>query len=245
MLEQKLLVGRFIDLTTPTPVTATHAAPAGFRPLTSPVLHLKESHLAPGPVQQSPTMQGFHPTSMQKAKIAAQQARQQVKSQVQRQRVSDTGVGSAPKVHRNFVWLEWIGGVVSEVQPGAMDVLTGPMSGCWIMCYKRGGVRCIGHVGTVMTAADPASVAAKAAWNNFASSGAGTSITGFDPFNASRNGPVPQQLPGESNRKTFALVTKDGRFFSVITYPQVAKPNRIRIAGIQLQPSSLPGSALI
>jgi hypothetical protein len=67
-----------------------------------------------------------------------------------------------------------------------------------------------------------------------------TAYSGFNPFNDPwAGGPVPLGQPGESARKTFALVTAAGTFHTVIAYPQVNKPTRIRIAGIQQNFSSL------
>jgi hypothetical protein len=149
------------------------------------------------------------------------------------------------KAHRNFAWLEWLGGLVSEVRPNGMDVFTGPMSGCWIMSYQRGGVPYIGHVGTVNEHGDPLSIAARSAWNTFAAGVPMGSCLGFNPFNDPWVGAVPGSQPGEANRKTFALVTAAGTFHTVITYPQANKPSRIRIAGIQQNLSSLPANGQI
>ncbi len=239
MIEQKLIVGRFIDLQTLPP---TNAAPValGFQLVNRQVLHIAESSNTHAPVPVANPQHGFNPSFTQKAAILAQRAGQHIKSQFDRQRVSNTGVGAVTKVHRNFLWLEWLPGLVSEVVTNGMDVLTGPMSGCWIMSYQRGGVQHIGHVGTDMSHAHPNSVAARNAWNAFSAVLPPGSVTWFNPFNDPWVGGVPAQLPGEANRKTFALVTGAGIFHTVIAYPQVAIPTRIRIAGIQQNPTTLP-----
>lgn len=244
MIEQKLIVGRYIELVTPPPVFAA-AAVNGFREQTAVVLHIEESESLAAPVQASVTMPGFNPTLKQQVAIGLQKTGDQVKAQFDRQRVSATGVGAAAKVHRNFVWLEWMGGIVNEIQPNGLDVLTGPMSGCWIVSYLRGGVHYIGHVGTVMTHADADSIAARNAWNTFAAGVPMGSYSGFNPFNDPWVGAVPVALPGESARKTFALVTAAGNFYTVITFPQLNKPTRIRIAGIQQNVSTLPANGQI
>lgn len=62
-----------------------------------------------------------------------------------------------------------------------------------------------------MDSMHPDTVAAKAAWNNFAARQPLGPCTGFDPFNdayALR----PAALPGESALNTFALVTGAGQF---------------------------------
>ncbi|MGH9404249.1 MAG: hypothetical protein ACRD3D_00260 [Terriglobia bacterium] len=244
MIEQKLIVGRYIELNTPQPVFAGAAA-NGFQRVTAQVLHIDTSQSSAAAVSNNPVMPGFNPGLKLKAQIALQRAGEQVQSQFNRQRVSTTGAGAVAKAHRNFVWLEWLGGVVSEVNPNGIDVLTGPMSGCWILSYLRAGVRYVGHVGTVMLPTDPQSIAARAAWNNFAPGVHMAARAGFNPFNDPWLGPATAGLPGEAALKTFALVTSTGTFYTVRTYPQLNKPTRIRIAGIQQNPSTLPANGLI
>jgi len=244
MIEQKLIVGRYIELDTPQPVFAGPAV-NGFREQIAVILHIDQSESLAAPVTNNPTLPGFNPTIKQQIAIGAQKAGEQIKSQFDRQRVSATAVGMVAKAHRNFVWLEWVGGIVNEVQPNGMDVLTGPMSGCWIMSYQRGGVSCVGHVGTVMEHGSADSIAARNAWNAFAASVPTPPFSGFNPFNDPWVGALPAQEPGELPRKTFALVTGAGTFHTVIAYPQAKKPTRIRIAGIQQNPATLPANGQI
>jgi hypothetical protein len=245
MIEQKLIVGRYIELNTPQPAFVGPAA-NGFREQIAVILHIDESESKSTPVAPNNPVQGFNPSFGQKVQIGLQRTGQQVKSQFDRQRVSSTGVGLVAKAHRNFVWLEWVPGIVNMVEPNGMDILTGPMTGCWIMSFLRNGVHYIGHVGTEQDHAHPNSVAAKAAWNAYAAGVPMTAYSGFNPFNDPWiAGAVPGSLPGESNRKTFALVTAAGAFYTVITYPQSNRANRIRIAGIQRNQSSLPQNGQI
>ena len=147
-------------------------------------------------------------------------------------KTSTTGAGHIAKAHRNYQWLEWRPGLVSEVVQNGVDVLTGPMSGCWITRYTRLGAVCVGHVGTEFTHASRSSVAAKAAWNAFRVGAVGA-VTGFNPFN-NWHGAYPAMKHGKDGApKVFGLVTATGAFFSVFTYPQLAAATTIRIAGIQ------------
>ena len=245
MIEQKLIVGRFIELNTPVPVNAAYAAPAGFQPLNRIVLHIEQSESEAKPSTPSNPLPGFNPSLTQKAEIFAKQTAEKIQNQFDRQRTSGTGLGAVAKAHRNFLWQEWIPGLVSEVEMAGVDVLTGPMSGCWIMSYVRNNTRYVGHVGTDNLPTTANSIAAKAAWNAYVAGAAPGSFSGFNPFNDPWAGPVPQQLPGESARKTFALVTALNVFHTVICYPQTNKPTRIRIAGIQTNNPTLPANGLI
>jgi hypothetical protein len=244
MIEQKLIVGRYIELNTPAPTMAGPAA-NGFQEVQRVTLNIAESKSSSSPLQASPTMPGFNPNLRQRAAIARQRAGRKISSQFHRQRTSETGVGASVKVHRNFAWLEWLAGLVSEVRPNGMDILTGPMSGCWITAYIRGGINYVGHVGTDLTYAHPHSVAARTAWNNFTAGALLGSYSGFNPFNDPWIGTVPTAQAGEANRKTFALVTGSGEFYTIIAYPQLHKPTRIRIAGIQQNHSTLPADGQI
>jgi hypothetical protein len=244
MIEQKLIVGRYIELQTPAPANALTPMPAGFQLLNRFVLHIEQSKSSASPVAPPNPLVGFNPTLGQSVQILAQRAGQHIESQFDRQRVSGTAAGAVAKAHRNFVWLEWLAGLVSAVEPNGVDVLTGPMSGCWIMSFLYNGTRYVGHVGTDMTPTTANSIAAKAAWNNFATGavaggGPGAVITGFNPFNDWVL-PYPAGLPGEANLKMFALVTAANTFHSVATFPQLNKIHRLRIAGIQNLPSSIP-----
>ena len=241
MIEQKLIVGRYLELVTGQPVLL--GAPAnGFQEVTRVVLHIEESESVGAPV--TPYNPVGNPSLKMRATVRAAQAREFVTGQFNRQRVSGTGTGAVTKTHRNFVWLEWLGGLVSEVQPNGVDVLTGPMSGCWITSYLKNGVRYVGHVGTVMAAADPLSVAARAAWNNFAHGLQMGAMSGFNPFN-DWNGGFPVAQPGDGAMKTFALVTAANTFHTVVTFSQANKPTRIRIAGVQQIQPTLPNNGQI
>lgn len=240
MIEQKLIVGRYMELNTPLPANAGPAV-AGFQELNRVVLHIDESESLAAPMTVAPNNL---PTFGDRVRVGFQRAGQHIKSEtVDRQKVSTTGVGQVAKAHRNFVWLEWLGGLVSEVRAG-MDVLTGPMTGCWITSYLRGGVHYIGHVGTVMTHDDALSIAARGYWNNFAAAAPIGSYSGFNPAN-NWAGPLPAAIAGDGAFKFFALVTSAGHFYSVFTYSQANKASRIRIAGIQQIASSLPANGQI
>ena len=135
------------------------------------------------------------------------------------------------KAHRNYQWLEWRPGMVSEVEQNNIDVLTGPMSGCWITRYTRLGVVCVGHVGTDSTATNPNTISAKLARNTFRPTAVGA-VTGFNPLH-DWPGPMPAMNNETDNApKIFGLVTDTGAFYSLFTYPQKGTTNTVRIAGI-------------
>jgi len=152
---------------------------------------------------------------------------------------STTGMGAhASKAHRNFVWLPWEKGFVTEVQLAGVDVLTGPMSGCWISRYTKNGNTYVGHVGTDVNS-QANTTQAKDAWNQFAAGKNG--ITGFNPSNHWALNPVPS-TGNDGGFCIYGLITAAGSFYSVFTYEQgkVGHSNNFRIAGIRLEQDALP-----
>jgi hypothetical protein len=111
MLEQKLIVNRFINLTLAPPPAPAYADGA-FVLVPVQQCYLQEST-------------GFF------------------------KKTSTVQAGVGPKAHRNFKWLPWLPGAISEVALIGADVLTGPMSGCWLVTYRKpNGVPHAGHLGT-------------------------------------------------------------------------------------------------
>jgi hypothetical protein len=242
MIEQKLVVGRYIDLVLPIPTFVGLAAP-GFQEQNPLLLHIEESEYSAAPFTPGTFPVGHTPSLKQKAQMGLQNTGNQIKSKLDLQRTSALAGGHVAKTHRNFAWLAWVPGTVNEVRPNGMDVLTGPMSGCWITSYVRGGVHYVGHVGTEDDPTTANSIAAKGGWNTWAASVPMGSYSGYKPT-ADWAGPMPALQPGETRNKTFALVTQTGDFHIVVGY-QVGASTRIRIAGIQKTRSSLPANGRI
>jgi hypothetical protein len=237
MIEQKLIIGRYIDLTLP-PASVVGPSAPGFQQQTPLMVHLAESHYSAAPFTPNSYPVGFTPSFSDKLKLGLQNTGGQIKSQLEQQRTSALGVGHVAKAHRNFSWLAWYPGLVNEIPFAGIDILTGPMSGCWITSYLRAGVHYIGHVGTEDDPNTAASIAAKNAWNTWAASVPPTQFSGFEPAGDWIGAPPPMQA-GETRNKTFGLVTTTGEFYILFTY-QVGPGPRLRIAGLQKTTSSLP-----
>ncbi|HJQ58075.1 MAG TPA: hypothetical protein VJ890_14290 [Vineibacter sp.] len=153
-------------------------------------------------------------------------------------KTSTVQAGTGPKAHRKFKWLPWVSGRISEVALVGTDVLTGPMSGCWLVTYKKAnGVPHAGHLGT-----DIANVAGTTAvnttWNNFAVARPGDVIGGFNPLRH-WNGAIPTARgDDQTNPRFFGLFTTGNQFHIVVAFQQKANQSKLRIAGIQPAASS-------
>jgi len=144
----------------------------------------------------------------------------------------------ANKTHRNFKWLPWYAGDISETILDR-DVLTGPMSGCTLLSYRRAGVATVGHIGTVTVTDDvPVTVNTnvKAVWTNFANAHAADVIGGFNPVDVTVP-PHPPAQPGDVGGQTWGLFTTTGQFYAVQVWVQVGTTNNFRIAAVHQAPS--------
>ena len=151
----------------------------------------------------------------------------------QKQRVSSFNAGEAQKkIHRNFQWLYYYGGAVNEVSYDNIDVLSGNFSGCWMMVYRKNGIQYVGHVGTVDDPTTKHSIAAKKAWNKFASENKNDVIRGFSPAKAWPPEDVPDKIDGDGLARIWGLVTTD-RLVSVYLYRGDKDWNRYRIADVK------------
>lgn len=163
---------------------------------------------------------------------------------------SDVTAGAHPNVNkpwRTFNFLSWLPGSISEVQTGAHDVLTGPMSGCDLVLYNRGGNRYAGHLGTDVSAAagdakDLANQSVKAVWNHFAQNAPPADILGgFNPFRQ-WNGAYPAAAGDDLGAPIFyGLYTTANTFYTLVLFQQRNAPGSAtphatlkRIAGLQL-----------
>ena len=207
MLQQKLIVGRYINLTSPAIANIPHNN-GDFVAQPQCLLTL----------QQSTTTGSFF------------------KGTKKRQSSVVGGVGA--KAHRNFQWLTWLPGAITHVPVGGVDVLTGPMSGCQLVLFNLGAAVQAGHLGTDV-ASPAATTAVKNAWNAFANLHPADVVGGFNPLN-DWAGPFPSQRAGKEGAgvKIFGLLTVNGQFYTVVTYPQNTNANLLRIAGVQLIPSA-------
>jgi hypothetical protein len=237
----KLLVDRCIDIGGLAVPANVGAAAHGFQRVAANIIHIAESENRQAGYKNPvlPTTADFGDRLGHKFTRFGNA----VKSNVVQQKTSDVMPGAhATKLHRNFLWLPWIPGVVSEVPSAGMNVLTGPLTGCWVTRYTRNGVQCVGHVGTELDANTPNSLAAKGSWNAFAG-GVGAQFAGF---NVARNwaGNIPR-INNDGAGYFMALVTDTGDFYAVVAWQNIKYPNRVRIAGTQLMMNQLPANGQI
>ncbi len=129
-------------------------------------------------------------------------------------------------------WLPWISGAVSETALLGLDVFSGPFSGCWMVAYRDGPMRYVGHIGTDTNR--PANTkSAKRAWQRFAVANEDSLLAGL---NACRDyqGPFPDLHGGVERPQLYGLITPDLRCFTVVLYQQVkSEPLTYRVVAIK------------
>lgn len=155
------------------------------------------------------------------------------------------GPGADTSPRRNFQWLKWFPGAVSHV-PLDKDVLTGPMSGCWLVIFRLNGVVQGGHIGTAMGGADAPTaetLAAKAAWKQWAAAHAADVLKAFQPCKGEQD---PVKKKGDrswlgTKPSYWGLMEKNGpKLYSIATYRQDCEEPIHRIARITEFTSVLP-----
>lgn len=100
-----------------------------------------------------------------------------------RTRTSGVMVGqnmAAKKAHRNFRWLHWQPGKITYLPLAGSDILTGPMSGCWVVIFNMAGIPYVAHIGTY-DPGSPATLQVKAAWAAAFAAGTVQPIAAFQP----------------------------------------------------------------
>jgi len=207
MIEAKLLVGRFLQITT-APTRPMRGVPPIFDIVVCPPLTIQESTRFAGPL-------GGH--FGQKASAVV------------------PGANPNPgKIHRNLKWLPYYEGDISATTQ-TCDVLTGPMSGCPLVRYLHAGQIHVGHIGTVLGQV-AVNAAVTGLWNAFALANPGSVLGGFNPFGAGVPLP-PAAIGQDSVARIWGLITTAGGFFSVQVYQQLNQANYYRVAAVHAVPS--------
>ena len=197
MLEQKLIVGRFLDL---------------------PRAMLTRPGLVP---PQQPGDFVTHPPNIYHIQ----------ESTGVFTKISAVMPGAGP-AHRTFNWLPYTAGLITQVAMFGSDVMTGPMSGCFLITFRKASsVPHVAHVGTHDTDAGQ-TTAVQQAWNAFALAHTADIVGGFNPLRA-WNGALPARQTGDAAAYMFGLCTTNNHFFAVFTYQQSNPQTTVRIAGVQ------------
>lgn len=210
-VEAKLLVGRFLDFNRGQGRTRQPTSPQ-FETLVIGPLHIQESARKDPGGKLNP----FRNVGGQRESMVMPGA-------------------NVAKAHRNFKWLPWYEGDIAETLLD-YDVLTGPMSGCCLVTYRKavGGPVYAGHIGTVtVSESSPASINdnVKQLFTQAIANGTIVDVRGFIPTAITVPG-HPPAVPGDVKGETFGLMTTTGDFFAVHVYVQNTSMNSYRVAGV-------------
>jgi hypothetical protein len=120
--------------------------------------------------------------------------------------------GLTMRMNIPYDWCDYITGQTAQKLVGGNDILTGPMSGCYITRYNAGHGTCVGHIGT---AENPAA-------NTLVKRTFGLNMpdntTGFNP-EAGWPDKDTVAIKHKMALMTFALVTTAGDFYTVLMMP--------------------------
>jgi hypothetical protein len=137
----------------------------------------------------------------------------------------------AIKDHRTFRWLPWVLGKVSCVPLAGSDILTGKMSGCWLVIFRRNGVQYAGHIGTADSPISADTLQAQAAWRNAVNAGHIIPVAAFNPVGPNLPAFGTLNLKNEAPEFYGAFSANGNMYTVVFTAPGHGGPNR-RIARV-------------
>ncbi|MCA3367729.1 MAG: hypothetical protein INF79_19155 [Roseomonas sp.] len=146
------------------------------------------------------------------------------------------------KAHRKFTWLPYFQYCTTVVpMDDSSDVLSGPFTGCWLVTFTIEGARYIAHIGTSELISSNQSV--KCGFRTFCKTHNVKDIRGVKPAD-----PWLKEIEGLCNKKKentngyymFGLYTREGKFFSMLTFRQKASDSEFRIAGFKEQEPNFP-----
>lgn len=120
---------------------------------------------------------------------------------------------------RNFQWLDYYPLRTCWVPLGNTDLLTGRMTGCYVIVYSEDNVVKVAHVGTESTQ-PKANNTLKEKWNAFCALPNVNVIKGFKPSDHVQMGKTPPK--GFSYLFTIGGVTRSQDLFTVVLYGQNA-----------------------
>jgi len=133
--------------------------------------------------------------------------------------------GTHTNPERNFMWLPWVEGRISYIPlTNNIPIVTGLMSGCWLVVFRMNGQDCFGHIGTELSPQHPNSLRAKNAWKVAVGS---RKITPVKAFNPVEYGPGTMKTFGAlSVHHTFYTIgcSVDGNTFQVVAKTRVPAP---------------------
>lgn len=143
---------------------------------------------------------------------------------------------NAAKQHRTFRWLPWVLGKVSCVQLAGSDILTGTMSGCWLVIFDLNGTDYAGHIGTDTDPNTPNSLQAKAAWRNAVNAGHITPNAAFNPVGAAL--PMGALNTHGESPEFYGAFEPNGNVYTVVLTIPGHGGNLRRIASVHAMPTT-------
>jgi len=152
-------------------------------------------------------------------------------------KTSQVSIGPhAAKAHRTFRWLPWVLGKVSCVPLAGADILTGRMSGCWLVIFDYNGTRYAGHIGTDTSPTSANTLQAKAAWRNAVTAGLVTPVAAFNPVGP--NLPMGTLRLNNEAPEFFGAFKASGATYTVVMSTAAAGGTTRRVVRVVQMPTT-------
>jgi hypothetical protein len=163
--------------------------------------------------------------------------------------------GLIPGMNVPHMWLNYVHGQTAFIQTVGGDVLTGFMSGCWIVVWTQGGARHVGHIGTVDSApkTQPPNTTVKQAFRArfMGAIPMGSNLKGFNPAEPWELEEIKaicrEMAPANYGQftirsKILALVTRNDHFYSML---MIERPPNVWVCGGQKRISASGQSTVL
>ncbi|GHC69362.1 hypothetical protein [Limoniibacter endophyticus] len=130
----------------------------------------------------------------------------------------DTRINGGPGLRQNrtFQWLPYLPGKITMVRQMGRDILTGPMSGCWVVSFLLDNSPYVGHIGTDLSANSEQSVQVKKSWNAAMLSGRVKLLSCFNPVGPGLPDAIFKLEP-ELRKDFYAVVDKSNAYYTLMT----------------------------
>lgn len=130
-------------------------------------------------------------------------------------RTSEICNGKHPYEHRIFTWLPYIPGKVTYTREAGHAILTGKMSGCWIIRFQLNGVKYVAHIGTEESCNSFNTRQAYAAWYRAVSECGVTLTAAFNPIR-SLNITQLVSLDKKLSKEFYSVIDAQGRVYTLV-----------------------------
>ena len=135
----------------------------------------------------------------------------------------------------HFTFLKYIGGAVT-IAPLTGDILTGPMTGCYLCTYKESGANHLAHIGTANAPDSTETIDVKNKWKAFVARPEVTGVMGASPYDLYTNAEYQNAMTCGVAPMTCGYFTPGGQAYALLLAPTDNQQSLVKVAGVKPMP---------